>query len=168
MDWIQHSDQFWEFVEKHIALVDTGLYGPITFQMMESYWPGVLKDDNAQGHQRNHSRWYANAQKVVFSRKLSGLENPNATLITNNVTEHVNALKRLPGKNLMIFGSPGLTHTLEALNLIDDYVLTVSPVILGGGIPMFADANHRVKLHRADSTLFDNGAVGLHYTTQRG
>jgi dihydrofolate reductase len=167
MDWIKHGDPTWNFVDAHINQVDTGLYGPITFQMMESHWPKVLLDDSAEGHQRSHSRWYAASQKIVFSRSLRKLENPAARLINDNIAEQINALKKLPGKNLMIFGSPGLTHSLAALGLIDEYVITVSPVLLGSGIPMFAHSDHRVALQLTSSTPFGNGAIGLHYTTIR-
>ena len=44
MNWIKMEESVFEFVDRFIAQVDTALYGPKTFDMMESYWPSVLND----------------------------------------------------------------------------------------------------------------------------
>jgi dihydrofolate reductase len=163
MDWIQHGDQFWEFVDQHIPNADTGVYGPKTYQMMEGHWPQVLKDNTATGHPFRHAQWYAKANKIVFSRQLAKLDNPAARLIQDQVAEEINALKNQPGKNIMVFGSPHLVHSLAKLDLIDEYVMTISPVLLGSGIPMFARSEHRSALQLVSCTKFDQGALGLNY-----
>jgi dihydrofolate reductase len=165
MDWIATDDHVFSYVERFIDDADTGLYGPVTFGMMESYWPSVLKDPKAAGHQLNHSKWYEKAGKVVFSRRLQGLDNPNAKLIKENLPDEIETLKNSPGKNLMIFGSPRLVHSFARLGLIDEYVITVNPIILGAGIPMFAGIDRRMRLQRVNSTELISGVVGFHYKT---
>ena len=81
MDWIAIDDHVFSYVERFINDADTGLYGPVTFRMMESHWPSVLKDPAAKGHQLNHSKWYEKAGKVVFSRHLDELDNQSAKLV---------------------------------------------------------------------------------------
>ena len=71
MDWIKVDDQVFSYVDEFVQEADTGFYGPKTFQMMEAYWPGVLKDPKAVGHQLNHAKWYDKAQKFVFSQNLN-------------------------------------------------------------------------------------------------
>jgi len=163
MDWIAINDRVFSFVEQFIDEADTGLYGPTTFGMMESHWPAVLKDPKASGHQLNHSRWYEKAGKVVFSRKLNKLENQSAKLIKENLANEVATLKNAPGKNLMIFGSPRLVHSFAQLGLIDEFVITVNPIILGTGIPMFAGIDRRIRLQLIKSTELEAGVVGYHY-----
>ncbi len=165
MDWIAINDHVFNYVEGFINDADTGLYGPVTYRMMEAHWPAVLKDPKATGHQLNHSRWYEKAGHIVFSRKLNHLDNPKAKLITENLAGEIEKLKQQPGKNLMIFGSPRLVHSFAQLGLIDEYVITVNPIILGAGIPMFADIDHRIRLKLVKSTELATGVIGTHYKT---
>jgi dihydrofolate reductase len=131
--------------------------------MMESHWPVVLKDPKASGHQLNHSKWYEKAGKVVFSRHLDKLDNQTAKLVKDHLAAEIKNLKNSPGKNLMIFGSPRLVHSFAQLGLIDEFVITVNPIILGTGIPMFAEIDRKVRLQLVKSTELQAGVVGLHY-----
>src|SRR5437879_5167398 len=81
MNWITHDEKIFEHVSKYISQVETGVYGPKTFQMMESYWPGVLKDAQSSELEIKHAKWYQNAKKIVCSRTLKHLENKDARLI---------------------------------------------------------------------------------------
>jgi len=165
MDWIAVDDHVFTYVERFIADADTGFYGPVTFGMMESHWPRVLKDPKASGHQLNHSKWYEKAGKVVFSRQLDRLDNPAAKLVKDNLAGEIENLRNSEGKNLMIFGSPRLVHSFANLGLIDEFVITVNPIILGAGIPMFAGMDRRIRLKLLESTQLASGVVGFHYKT---
>src|ERR1700677_5078437 len=110
MDWIKLDDQVFSYVDGFIQEADTGFYGPKTYQMMEAHWPGVLKDPKATGHQLNHAKWYKGAKKFVFSRKLLKLNDPMAELVKEDLKGTVADLKKKEGKNIIIFGSPGLVH----------------------------------------------------------
>ncbi len=164
MSWIKMDDDVFTFVDSFIIQANMGLYGPKTFGMMEAHWPKVLKDPTASGHQLSHAHWYSKAQKVVFSTTLSSLDDKNTKLINRNVAAEITHLKNEPGKNIMIFGSPGLVHSLMQLGLIDEYVITINPLILGGGIPMFKGINSRVDLHLKQTVQFKAGSIGVHYS----
>src|SRR5436853_7158414 len=58
MDWINVDDDMFEYAGKQTDLADTALYGRITYQMMESYWPTAADQPNATKHDIQHSRWY--------------------------------------------------------------------------------------------------------------
>ena len=162
MDWIKLDDQVFSYVDKFIHEVDTGFYGPKTYQMMEAYWPAVLNDPQAEGHQLNHAKWYAKAKKFVFSRNLTKLNDPMAQLVKEDLAGTVAELKKDQGKDIMIFGSPGLVHSFVQLGLIDEYIILINPMILGTGIPMFKGARANLKL--ISSTEFKIGVVGFHYS----
>ena len=164
MDWIKIDDEVFTFVDSFIVQADTGLYGPKTFGMMEAHWPNVLKDSTASSHQLSHAHWYSKAQKVVFSKTASSLSDKNARLIKENAAAEIARMKNEPGKNIMIFGSPGLVHSFAQLGLIDEYVITINPVILGAGTPMFKGLNSRVNLHLKKIAKFKAGSVGVHYS----
>ena len=163
LDWIKLDDEVFSYVDTFIREVDTALYGPKTFKMMESHWPSVLKDPNASGHQLTHAKWYEKANKIVFSRQLDKLDNPNAKLVRGNLAGEVDDLKKSIGKNIMIFGSPGLVQSCCKLGLVDEFVINVNPVVLGAGISMFGGIDQRINLRLVQSTEFKLGVVGLHY-----
>jgi dihydrofolate reductase len=164
MDWIKMDDDVFAFVDTFIIQSDTGLYGAKTFGMMEAHWPKALKDPTASGHQLSHALWYSKAQKIVFSTTTNKLDDKNARLIKENPVAEIARLKNDPGKNIIIFGSPRLVHSFAQLNLIDEYVITINPVILGHGVPMFQGINSRIDLHLNQTAKFKAGSIGVHYS----
>jgi len=164
MDWIAHDQEIFEHVSKYISNVGTGVYGPKTFQMMESYWPGILKSAESGELEIKHAKWYQNAKKIVCSRTLQHLENKEACLVAN-LEEGINNIKQQSEKDLMVFGSPRLTQSLARLGLFDEYVVNVNPILIGGGIRMFEDLP-RTKLNLVSAMKFSSGVVGYHYTKQ--
>lgn len=108
-----------------------------------------------------------NISKIVFSKSLEKVEWNNTRLIRDNIAEEISKLKHQPGKNLVIFGSPGLAQTFMQLDLIDEYRLTVNPVVLGSGKPLFRDIKDRTNLKLLETKPFNSGVVGLHYETRR-
>jgi len=165
MNWISHDQAIFEHVSKFISKVGTGIYGPQTFQMMESYWPGVLKDTQSSELENKHAKWYQKAKKIVCSRTLKHLENKEAGLICANLEEEIAKLKQQSEKDLMVFGSPRLTQSLARFDLFDEYVVNVKPILLGGGIRMFEDLP-KTKLELVSATSFGSGVVGFHYIRQ--
>ncbi|MCL5995890.1 MAG: dihydrofolate reductase family protein, partial [Chloroflexi bacterium] len=138
-------------------------YGRVTYQMMESYWPTVLTNPSSTKHEIEHARWIENVPKIVFSKTLEKVEWNNTRLIKENIAEEISKLKQQPGKDLVIFGSPGLAHSFMRLGLIDEYRLTVNPIILGSGKPLFRNVEDKMKLKLLKAQTFNSGVVGLHY-----
>jgi dihydrofolate reductase len=163
MNWIRMEDEVFNFVDGFIGESDAGLYGPKTFQMMESYWPGVLNNSEARGHHLNHAKWYEKADKIVFSQKLKSLENKKAKLVPQVLASEIEELKKQPGKNLMIFGSPRLVQSFLQQGLIDEFIININPVILGAGISLFKNIDKKVELQLLKSTRFECGVLGCHY-----
>jgi dihydrofolate reductase len=88
-------------------------------------------------------------------------------LIKENIAEEISKLKQQPGKDLVIFGSPGLAQTFMQLDLIDEFRLTVNPVVLGRGVPLFKDIKDRINLKLLETRTFNSGVVALYYETKR-
>jgi len=59
------------------------------------------------------------ATKIVFSKTMEKAPRNNTIVINDNIAEEINKLKQQPGKDLVIFGSPGLEHSFMELDLID-------------------------------------------------
>lgn len=164
MDWIHHGDHMYDDLDEPLSTVDTALYGRVTYQMMESYWPTIPSNPESTENEIEHANWVEQIEKIVFSQSLPGVEWNNTRLIKENITEEINALKQQPGKNLMIFGSPRLSHSFMELGLIDEYRLYVNPAILGEGIPLFKNVPSKVDLQLLNTKIFDSGVIRLHYS----
>jgi dihydrofolate reductase len=163
MNWIKVDEEIFDHVGKRIGEGDTALYGRVTYQMMESYWPTAADGPNPSKHDIEHSAWYKKVHKMVLSKTMEGAGLPNTTIISNNLAAEINAIKQQPGADILLFGSPTATHALIWQNLIDGYWLFVNPVILGQGIPLFKDVNHKIKLKLLSTHQFAIGVTELSY-----
>lgn len=167
MDWIKVNAEIFDYVGKRISEGDTALYGRVTFQMMENYWPTAADKPNATKHDIDHSKWYKKIQKVVLSKTLNEVDYTKTTVISDNLKERIIEIKQQPGNDILLFGSPSATHSLIQQNLIDGYWLFVNPIILGQGIPLFKDIKDKVKLKLLNTKQFDIGVTELNYEVDR-
>ena len=167
MDWIKINEEIFDFIGKRISEGDTALYGRVTYQMMENYWPTAADNPNASKHDIEHSKWYKKIHKVVLSKTLDAGGLVNTTIINQNLLNQIQELKQQSGKEILLFGSPTATHSLIQQNLIDGYWLFVNPVILGKGISLFSDINNKVKLKLLSSNPFYCGVIELNYILEK-
>lgn len=164
MNWITVNQEIFDHVEKRISGTDTALYGRVTYEMMEGYWPTAADKPNASKHDINHSKWYKEAHKIVLSKTMKGKESTDTTIIGANLSTEINKIKQQPGSEILVFGSPTATHSLIEQNLIDGYWLFVNPVILGEGIPLFTGIKGKIKLKLLSTHQFTSGVTELRYT----
>jgi len=130
---------------------------------MEDYWPTAANRPGATKHDREHSSWLSLASKIVFSRTLKKVNWHYTRIVNGPVSEEIAELKKQPGKNLILFASPGLASTFMNLNLIDEYWFNVNPILLGEGIPLFKNLSDMRTLKLLDSKTYKQGVVNLHY-----
>jgi dihydrofolate reductase len=138
------------------------LYGRITYQLMESYWPLVVKNPTGNEPIDEFGVLIDNISKIVYSRTLKNVEWKNSELKKEIIKEEVLELKQQAGKNIFA-GSPGLIVTLTDLHIIDEYQLCVHPVILGLGLPLFKNITDRINLKLLKTKTFGCGAITLYY-----
>jgi dihydrofolate reductase len=163
MDWIKVNDDIFDHVGKRINEVDTALYGRVTYQLMESYWPVAADSPTASKHDIEHSKWYADARKIVLSKTIDGAGLNNTEVIGDHVVEQINEIKQQQGEDILIFGSPTATHYLMRKNMVDGFWLFVNPVILGRGTPLFEGVNDQINLDLLSTRQFDCGVTELCY-----
>lgn len=163
MDWINLDDELFDLVGTFTDKADTALYGRNTFQMMDGYWPTAGDEPNASKHDIQHSSWYNSVNKIVISESMKGFTPDKVEFIGDNIPDEIKKRKALPGRDILIFGSPSACHLLMKHQLIDEYWLFVNTVILGKGIPMFADIQHRTQLQLEETKTFSCGVAALHY-----
>lgn len=149
-----------------MAGAGTLLYGRITYQLMESSWPAVVKNPTGNPSTDAFARWIDRIPKVVFSRTLHTLEWHSASLAKGSIQEVVQELKRQPGKPIFV-GSPSLITTLTGLNLLDEYQLCVHPVIAGSGMQLFSHVHDRTVLQLVKTKTLEGGQIVLYYEPTR-
>lgn len=167
MNWIKVDEEIFDHVGKRISETDTALYGRVTYEMMEGYWPNAGNKPGASKHDVEHSAWYNKAHKLVLSKKLKDASLTNTTIISDNVSNRINEIKGEAGSEILLFGSPTATHSLIQQNLIDGYWLFVNPIILGQGVPLFTGVQNKIKLQLLTTRQFTSGVVELNYTVDR-
>jgi dihydrofolate reductase len=163
MDWIKVDDAMFDFASKRTSESDLALYGRKTFDMMEAYWPTAADQPNPSKHDIEHSAWYKQVNKVVLSKTLKGKTIPKTTIVSENIAQEILKLKKTNGKEIIIFGSPSVSHLLVKENLVDELWLFVNPILLGNGIPMFKGIQERKNLKLVSSHVLDSGVICLHY-----
>ena len=85
MEWIRVDDEIWEYVNPIAQRAGAAVFGRVTYQMMEPYWPTAGDSPDASRHDVDHSRWLNSASKLVFSNTLGSApwgESASATLVT--------------------------------------------------------------------------------------
>ena len=66
MNWIYVDDALFDFVATMTDKADTALYGRVTYEMMQGYWPTAGDQPDASKHDKEHSAWYNKVPKIVF------------------------------------------------------------------------------------------------------
>lgn len=139
-----------------MSQVGAMLFGRRTYEDFYSVWPH--RKDNPYTDVLN------NTQKYVAS---TTLEEPlpwsNSTLLTGDAAEAVATLKQQPGKDIVILGSGALIQALMRHNLIDEYLLTIHPLVLGSGRHLFPDGGAYAALRLVDTKTTTTGVVMATY-----
>ncbi|MCM3172305.1 dihydrofolate reductase family protein [Paenibacillus sp. MER 99-2] len=161
--WVSYDADLEKHAKEILSTADTVIWGRGTYQMMHSYWPSVPSDPSASEHELNHAEWIERTAKIVFSTTLENVEWNNSRLVKEGIEDEINKLKQQSGKDMVILGSPRLAHQLMQLDLIDEYKITVSPVLIGKGLPLFQGLKEKIDLKLIENKTFDSGAIALVY-----
>ena len=156
VDWcIMDSDMgFINFLNE----IDTILYGRKSYDLWGQYIPKDEDSDN----EKEIWKLIHSKEKYVFSRTQKDTDN-QAIFINENILEEVNKLKNKPGKDIWLYGGASLITTFINLGLVDEFRLSVHPVILGEGKPLFTDVKQRLNLKMINTRTFSSGVVQLIY-----
>ena len=142
------------------------IYGRITYQLMESYWPSVVKNPTGNKPRDEFAVLIDNISKIVFARTLKNVDWKNTELKKEVIKEEVLELKQQAGKNILV-GSPSLIVALAQLDLVDEYQLSVQPIVLGSGLPLFKNVKDRIDLKLLKTKTFGCGAITLYYEPKK-
>ena len=156
------DDELHQHYNELLRNAGTLIYGRITYQLMESYWPSVVKNPTGNKPTDEFAVLIDNISKLVFSQTLKTVGWKNARLATRGIKDEILELKQQDGKDIFV-GSPGLIVASMQLDLIDEYQLCVHPVIAGKGLPLFKNINERKTLKLIKTKTLRSGQITLYY-----
>lgn len=87
----------------------------------------------------------------------------NFKFYTDDLTQLVSDLKSKPGKNIYCDGGAEIANELIKNNLVDEFIISVIPILLGDGIKLFNDGRPEQKLQLVSTKQFNKGLTQLHY-----
>ncbi len=108
---------------------------------------------------------YKNKECYVFTRSLYE-DTENVNFVNDDLAPFVNKLKNKNGSNIWLVGGGELLNSFIQEGLVDEFVITVAPTILGNGIPLFKEGNHHLELSLKGTKQF-NQFIELHYETKK-
>ena len=177
LDWVVPDEEVDKAGAEAIPGSDnTILFGRQTYDMFESFWPHAL-DDSATAPDPHMPRrrseamramaiWINEATKLVFSRTRKDVTWKNSRILHEFDPRQIEALKKEPGKDMMIFGSGTIVSQLTQHGLIDEYQFVVSPILLGSGKTLIGGVSKSSKLKLLEAKKYESGNVMLRYARQ--
>jgi len=156
-----------------IPETDTVLFGRRTYEIFGRLWPHVgegsdtAPDPHVPGRESTDVRAFAamlnQATKLVFSKTLKKVTWKNSRLFQELDPSSIAALKREPGKGMIIFGSGTIVSQLTQHGLIDEYHFIVNPILLGDGRTLINGMPASAKLDLVETKAYPSGNVLLRY-----
>ena len=169
INWVSYDKDLEAYAHSMHDRMDAVIWGRRTYEGMK-YFLTVPGNPDSSQPERNHAKFLDESTKIVVSRTLDKIEWGGATnsiLIKDNLAEQFNKLKAQPGKDMWLLGSTKLFQEMARLDLIDEYLINVNPIILGKGKQYFSDINHQLKLKMLESNTLTSGVVTLRYERVR-
>lgn len=155
-NWMMFNDEMQEIIDAGVAEADAILLGRRTYLEFAAMWPRL-------GGDVPMADFMNGTPKYVASSTLRSLEWAGSTLLTGDLATELTELKRRPGKNIQIPGSPRLVRSLLAGGLLDELSLMIHPVVLGTGARLFDGQADRMDLKLQDSRTLGTGVISATY-----
>jgi dihydrofolate reductase len=147
VDWIRHSKEANEILKDYWSRIDTEILGRRTYEV-------AMKTAGDKA--------FAGLKTYVCSRTLKNIPGKKIELASDAVSL-VKRLKAEEGKDIIVMGGSLIGKSLFEAELIDEFGLNIHPVLLGSGVPLFAEMERRIELELRDCKRTENGCVVLTY-----
>ena len=158
MDWLFPAAQTCDPVA-FLSGFDTIFYGRKAYEKFGC--PRLVSDELSDG-EREFFYAIAAMRKYVFSRTAKHVAG-NGMVISKDLEREVRRIRDEAGKNIWFFGGPEILRSFAELDLVDEYILTVHPVLLRSGKPLFPGGEKPLNLKLVRKEKLESGVVILHY-----
>jgi dihydrofolate reductase len=130
-----------------LSSIDTIFFGRKSYTQLIESWPNA----------------FPGKKRVVFSKTLQ-IQEQDTIVISSKIDEEINNILRQPGKNIWLFGGAEITTFLLNIDLVNELIISVHPLILGKGKPLINAVEQRKQLKLNDVKTFSTGLVQLYYS----
>lgn len=148
---------------EHVRQASALLFGRRLYEVMEEPWTAAAQQDDLPPLEMEFAQLYLKTPRIVFSDTLKRVPDGLRLVRSKDAVAEVSRLKE-ETKGYLQLGGPGLAASL--VDLIDEFRLFVTPVVLGGGKPFFPTGT-RLNLQMAEHRALDSGVVYLRYERVR-
>ena len=162
-DWSVPDEQVHAFWNEHERQIGTSLYGRRMYETMR-VWESDDWMTDAPPVVREYAEIWRDTDKIVYSTSLTDVSTSRTTIERQFEPEAVRRLKETSVADLSI-GGAGIAAEAFRHGLVDECVLLMSPVLVGGGKPALP-RGLRVDLELLDHRRFDNGVVHLRHAVR--
>jgi dihydrofolate reductase len=143
------------------------LWGRTTYEMMESAWPAIARDEKAPRAMREWATKLDAKPKYVVSTTRRDYSWENTIHVQGDLREAVQRMKEKTPAGVLL-GSLKLAAELQRLDVIDEYRLVVHPVLAGHGPRMFEGITESRELERVSVTPLQGGQTAMHFRRRPG
>ena len=148
----------WCFTDQDYGLNDFFKRIDAIFMGRKSY--DVTKSMEGQSQEQNP---WKGILTYVFSNSIKHIDDKDVRLISGDIRKEVLSIKQQKGKDIWLFGGAELTTLFINEQLVDEIWLSVHPILLGSGKPLFQQINGRKKLKLIEQKTYSTGLVSLCY-----
>ena len=141
---------------------DALLHGRRTYQVSAAAWP------NRSGE--GFTDWINSTQKYVVSDTLTDDDifwHPTTIIRSADLVRKINELREQPGGYIYLYGSATLVRSMMAADLVDELLLTIEPIVLGGGKTIWSDNGQAFEWELVSTAEAKTGAQVCHYARVR-
>ena len=132
------------------------------FKLVDAVFIGRKSYEMMQGMENTDASWMPKMKEYVFSNTLKEVKE-GAELVSGDVAAKVREIRSQPGRDIWLFGGASLTSSLMSEGLVDELWLSIHPILLGQGKPLFSGIENRVTLELIESKTYDTGLVSVKY-----
>jgi dihydrofolate reductase len=161
------DDEMLDYFTQLMDAAGAMLFGRTTYELMESAWPAVARDEKAPRSMREWAQKLEAKPKYVVSGSRRDFPWINTFHVEGDLKEATRQLKEKTPRGILV-GAPALSAALERLGLIDEYRLVVHPVLAGHGPTLFQGQVPTRHLELVDARRLKSGVMALHYRRKAG
>ena len=156
--WHNHGEEELQYSEESLALGDTLLFGRVTYEHMQSFWPtpaaAQLMPKMAEGMN--------SASKLVVSRTLKEPGWKNTQVLGTNWAWELRETRK--SKNITLLGSGSILTQLVNEDLLDELQVMINPRAIGNGSSIFKGLKNPFNGQLESHRVFNSGVVLLTYS----
>lgn len=164
--WANPDDDVHAHANDEQRRIGTDIYGRKMYETM-IFWETADQQPDVPPVYVDFSKAWQDGDKIVVSRTLKDVQSKRTRIVPGFGADEVRALKASETKTIAVSG-PTLASSFLNMGLVDEIGVYITPIVVGGGLPMFKDLNQNLKLERIEERSFSGGFTFIRYRVLNG